>query len=471
MDQAAMFERINEQRDFLTDLSGELWETPELGLHEHESANLLRSELAVAGFAVESGVGGMPTAFVARYEGGDGPTIGILGEFDALPGLSQAVKAERDPVEPGGPGHGCGHNLLGVAGVGAAIALKKTIAGGDLSGTVVYYGCPAEETLVGKVFMSRAGAFDDLDAALTWHPGRYASPIMASTLAMNSVQYEFSGTSAHAAASPESGRSALDAVQLLNTGAEYMREHVPEEARVHYSIVNGGDAPNVVPESATVWYFVRAPERETVESIQDWLDDIADGAATMTRTECERRFLTGCHGVLPNETIGDLMYENMAMLESIPYTDEDREFAAELKETLAPETIEGQLADLPPEMLAEVDEHALYTDPLPAYDGGTIRSGSTDVGDVSRIAPLGQFWDATWPVGTNAHSWQAVAANGSFAPKAMIHAAKVLAGTVADLLSDPAALAAARDEFERTRDGDYESSLPDGLERPLELSE
>lgn len=468
MTKTAVIERVDERRDLLAGLAGELWETPELGLREHASSMLLREELGAAGFDVETGVGGMPTAFVARY-GGDGPAIGILGEFDALPGLSQTVNAERDPLEAGAPGHGCGHNLLGVAGVGAALALKEAMADGDLPGSVAYYGCPAEETLVGKVFMARAGVFDDLDAALTWHPGRYPSPFMASTLAMNSVRYEFSGTPAHAAASPESGRSALDAVQLLNTGVEYMREHVPERARIHYSIVDAGAAPNVVPESASVWYFVRAPRRETVDAVQEWLDDIAGAAATMTRTGCERRFLTGCHGVLPNETIGDLIDENIRDLDPVPYTDEDRAFAADLKETLSPETIEGQLADLPPDARAEVGEHALYTDPLPAYDAGTTRSGSTDVGDVSRIVPLGQFWGATWPVGTPAHSWQAVAANGSFATKGMVHAAKVLAATAVDLLTDPGALAAAREEFEAARDGEYESPLPDGIDRPPEL--
>ena len=467
MDKTTVFDRIDERRDRLTELAEKLWKTPELALYEYQSSKSLREELKSEGFETTTGIGGMPTAFTACYGDGD-PTIGILGEFDALPGLSQRVKATREPVEAGAPGHGCGHNLLGVAGVGAALALADAVDDG-LSGTVVYYGCPAEETLVGKVFMARDGVFNDLDAALTWHPGRYNSPFMASTLSMNSVTYEFSGQSAHAAASPESGRSALDAVQLLNTGVEYMREHVPDPVRVHYSIDDGGSAPNVVPERAAVWYFVRAPKRETVDAVQAWVDDIAEAAATMTRTECERQFRTGCHGVDANERLGELLADNMRELDPIPYTDEDRTFAAELKATLDPETIEGQLADLPSDVFREVNEYALYTEPLPAYDAGTTRSGSTDVGDVSQIAPLGQFWSATWPVGTNAHSWQAVAANGSFAPKGMLYAAKVLAGTAVDILTDSETLAAVRAEFESSGTT-YESPLPAELERPPELS-
>ncbi|MFH5800539.1 amidohydrolase [Haladaptatus sp. CMAA 1911] len=470
MESDAVVRRVEQQRGFLTDLSMDLWNRPELGLAEHESSDRLREALRAEGFEVTTDIGGMPTAFVARY-GDGGPTVGILGEFDALPGLSQEVAAEQKPIEEGKPGHGCGHNLLGVAGVGAAIALKDAIDDGELDGSVAYYGCPAEETLVGKVFMAREGVFDDLDAALTWHPGRYNSPFMSSTLSLNSVRYEFSGESAHAAASPESGRSALDAVQLCNTGVEYMREHVPDDARIHYSIVDGGDAPNVVPANATVWYFVRAPERETVEDIQTWLDDIAESAATMTRTDVEREFLTGCHGVLPNETIGEVMSERMEGLDAIPYTDDDRAFAADLKESLSRETIDGQLADLPSDVFEEVDSHALYTEPLPAYDAGTTRSGSTDVGDVSRIVPLGQFWGATWPVGTNAHSWQAVAANGSFASKGMVYAAKVLAGTAAELLSDPETLRAVREEFEENGGGGYETPLPESVASPPEPSD
>ena len=266
MQSEALFEAVEAERDRLYGLADRIWSTPELGLHEEESSAALADALADAGFDVETGIGGMPTAFRAEY-GTGGPRIGLLGEFDALPSLSQTVNAERDPVEDGAPGHGCGHNLFGTAGVGAAIAVKRAIESGDLDGTVVFLGCPAEETLVGKVFMARAGAFDDLDAALTWHPNDLSHPQLKSSNALDSIQYRFEGESAHAAAAPWAGRSALDAVELLNAGSEYMREHLSEESRLHYVITDGGEAPNVVPETAEVWYYVRAPTRREVEQI------------------------------------------------------------------------------------------------------------------------------------------------------------------------------------------------------------
>lgn len=470
MENAEPFDRVENQRDRIKGLARGIWERPELGMKEEHASRLLREALADEGFAVETGVGDLPTAFVASCGDGE-PTVGILGEFDALPGLSQRPTAERDPVEEGAPGHGCGHNLLGSAGVGAAIALKRALDAGDLDGTIKYFGCPAEETLVGKVYMARDGAFDGLDAAVTWHPGRYNSPFAASTLALDSVRFEFAGESAHAAVNPQGGRSALDAVQLMNTGVEYLREHVPDDARIHYSIADGGGAPNVVPASATVWYFVRGPNRDVVNHVRGWLEDIAEGAATMTRTAVEREFLTGCYDVLPNETITAVIRQNMADLGGFDYTGEERALAADLKATLDEDNISGQLSDLPPDVRVEVNEHALYTEPLDAYDAGTVRMGSTDVGDVSWIAPLGQFWAATWPVGTPAHTWQATAANGSFGVRAAVYAAKILAGTVADLLTDDELLAAVRTEFDRATAGrEYESPLPSEVEPPFDLT-
>jgi aminobenzoyl-glutamate utilization protein B len=293
MTKDTIHERIEERRTDLVSLTRELWENPELGLQETESADLLATRLADEGFTVNRGVGGMPTAFVASY-GTEGPTIGILGEYDALPGLSQKSVARKEPVDEGAPGHGCGHNLFGVGSLGAAIAVKEAIERDDVDGTIRYYGCPAEETLVGKVYMARAGVFDGLDAALTWHPSHVSAPWKARSLAMNSIEYSFSGQSAHAADSPESGRSALDAVELMNTGVEFMREHIIDDARIHYSITDGGGAPNVVPAEASVWYFVRAPSRKGVDRITDWLDEVAEGATLMSQTTVDRRFLTGC---------------------------------------------------------------------------------------------------------------------------------------------------------------------------------
>ena len=333
MSKDTVHERIEDRRTELVALTRDIWENPELGLQETDSAELLADALAAEGFTVDRGVGGMETAFVASY-GTGGPAIGILGEYDALPGLSQKSVARREPVEEGAPGHGCGHNLFGVGSLGAAVAIREAIERGDLDGTIRYYGCPAEETLVGKVYLARAGAFDDLDAALTWHPSQVSAPWKSRSLAMNSIEYTFRGQSAHAADSPESGRSALDAVELMNTGAEFMREHVTDDARLHYSITNGGGAPNVVPAEASVWYFVRAPTRAQVDRITDWLDDVAEGATLMSQTTVERRFLTGCYDYIANDVLSDALLANMRELGSIPYTDEDREFAAELRDTL-----------------------------------------------------------------------------------------------------------------------------------------
>ncbi|MFB6191822.1 MAG: amidohydrolase [Haloarculaceae archaeon] len=470
MQKDALFGAVEAERERLYELADRIWETPELGLHEEESSAALADALADAGFDVERGIGGMPTAFRAEY-GDGGPRIGLLGEFDALPSLSQAVSAERDPIEAGAPGHGCGHNLFGTAGVGAAIAVARAIDAGDADGTVVFLGCPAEETLVGKVFMARAGAFDDLDAALTWHPSDLSHPQLKSSNALDSVQYRFEGESAHAAAAPWAGRSALDAVELLNAGSEYMREHLSEESRLHYVITDGGEAPNVVPETAAVWYYVRAPTRREVERITDWLDDVAGAAATMTRTALDRRYVTGCYQFLPNETLTDLLMENMRAAGQIEYTDEDRAFAADLKETVAEDDVEATVGTAPEDRREAVREASLYAEPFEPTGAGETSAGSTEVGDVSWITPTAQFRAATWAVGTPAHTWQAVAANGSFGRKGMLFAAKVLAGATADLLSDPETVAAAREEFETATEGRaYETPLPGGTEPPFDVT-
>lgn len=469
MTKTTLLERIDDDRDELAALTRTLWENPELGLQETEAAALLTDRLAAAGFEVDTGVGGMPTAFVASYGTGS-PRIGILGEYDALPGLSQTVSAHREPVESGAPGHGCGHNLFGVGSLGAALAVKEAIADGHLDGTVRYYGCPAEETLVGKVYMARDGAFDDLDAALTWHPSHLSAPFKARTLAMNSLVYEFEGRSAHAADSPESGRSALDGVELMNTGVEFMREHVSDDARLHYTILDGGGAPNVVPSSASVWYFVRAPTRGDVERITAWLDDVAAGAALMTQTSFDRRFLTGCYDYLANDVLSDLLLENMRALGAIEYSASDRAFAAELRETVSDETVANRLRRLPDGPREEAATRSLYSDPLESFDDGTVLNGSTDVGDVSWLTPVAQFWGAAWPVGTPSHSWQAVAANGDFGAKAAVYAAKVLGATAFDLLDDPSLVTAADDELRRTRPHRYETPLPADAEPPFDIA-
>jgi aminobenzoyl-glutamate utilization protein B len=460
-----VFETVERERERLAELAREIWDTPELALEEEESSRTLREALAAEGFDVETGIGGMPTAFTATYGQGE-PRVGILGEFDALPGLSQHVSAEREAIEPGGPGHGCGHNLFGVACLGAAVAVKRAIDRGEVSGTVVYYGCPAEETLVGKVYMAREGAFDDLDAALTWHPGDLNQPTRGSTFALDSIRFEFQGVSAHAAVSPESGRSALDAVQVANTGVEYMREHLPEEARIHYSIPDGGDAPNVVPAEASVWYYVRAPSRPEVERISDWLRDVAAGAARMTRTDVEERYITGCYDYQANEAVTDVLWEVMGEVGTLEWNAGQEALARELQETLEPEAVARRVERLPGEHAERAEGRALYGAPVPDERAGTS-AGSTEVGDVSYVTPTAQFTAATWPLGTPLHTWQAVAANGDFGVEGMVYAAKVLGGTAVRLLAEPAVLDRAREEFEELPA--YESPLPEDATPPFDL--
>ncbi|HET9016540.1 MAG TPA: amidohydrolase, partial [Thermomicrobiaceae bacterium] len=293
-----LVEWLEERQHRFTAISDEIWAKPQVALAETEACGLQTSELAADGFAITPNVGGMPTAFMAEWGQGK-PVIGFLGEYDALPGLSQKSQATQEPMVPEAPGHGCGHNLLGTGAMAAAMAIKAWLQAEGRSGTVRYYGCPAEETLVGKVFMAKAGVFDDLDAAITWHPSSSPSISRGSSLAMDNLKFRFSGRTAHAAAHPEQGRSALDAVELTNIGVNFLREHVIEQARIHYVITDGGGAPNVVPDRAEVWYFVRAPERDQVEAITARVRKIAQGAALMTETTLDERYQCGCYNVLP----------------------------------------------------------------------------------------------------------------------------------------------------------------------------
>lgn len=465
MNEETLCSAVDAEADRLRELARQIWETPEVALSEDESSRHLSAELEREGFDVERGIGGLPTAFVARYGTGS-PTIGVLGEYDALPGLSQAAKPEREPIREGSPGHGCGHNLHGVGALGGAIAAKRAIDGG-LEGTIVYCGCPAEETLVGKPYMARAGAFDDLDAALAWHPSDLSRVRLETANALDSVEYVFEGKAAHAAAAPETGRSALDAVQLLNTGVEYLREHIPDDALLHYVITDGGDAPNVVPARAAVKYFVRAPTRSSVERLSARLDDVAEGAARMTQTEVTRRFITGCHSYRPNRTLGSEVWNTMQRVGSIDYTDADREFASELQDTVDRDTFESQLSSYPDDVIERIRGRHLYSEPVEPFDQGDHSNGTADLGEVCRITPTVQFRGATWPVGTPIHTWQAVAANGDFATKGVSFAAKVFAGTVYRLLTDPKILDEAWSEHEdRAGDREYTCSVPPDVDPP-----
>ncbi|HLW60772.1 MAG TPA: amidohydrolase [bacterium] len=462
---------VQEQSPLFAELSDRIWETPELGLHEAKSSAALADALEAAGFSVQRGVAGMPTAFVAAY--GDGrPTVALLGEFDALPGLSQARGAtEPRPLIPQGPGHGCGHNLLGTAAAAAAMAVRHAIRRGELRGKVVFYGCPAEETLVGKVFMVKAGLFDDVDCALTWHPGSINRVMVEHLTAMNSARFTFSGVPSHAAATPEDGRSALDAVELMNVGANFLREHVHSSTRIHYVVTDGGQAPNVVPARAQVWYYVRAPHRAQVDEVYHRLLDIARGACLMTGTAHEVRLIAGCYDTLANEALGDVLHGNLEAIGAPQFTAEEKALARQLQATFAPGALPkavqdlrrwgvsvGQPGDAGTDLFEGIAPHSGY---------GELVGGSTDVGDVSYVVPTAQVRTVTAPLGMPSHSWQNVVSVGSsIGRKGMLFAAQVLAASACDLLHQPELIARAREEFRlATTDDPYVSPVRD-LERP-----
>ncbi len=453
--------------DELVAVAREVWALAEVGLKETRSAEALIELCRKHGFTVEAGVAGMPTAFVAAYGSGH-PVIGLLGEYDALPGLSQKAAPVKEPLDPGRPGHGCGHNLLGAGALGAAIALKEAMAHHKLPGTVRFYGCPAEETLVGKVFMVRDGLFKEVDAAITWHPGSTNSLWAGSALAMNSAKFTFHGRSSHAAGDPQSGRSALDAVELMNIGANYLREHVVQEARLHYVITKGGGEPNIVPPLAEVWYYVRAPKRKQVDEIFERLKKVADGAATMTETAYDIEFLTGCYNTLHNDVVGDILFERLSQVGGPPFDPEDEAFAravvagypaGQMESTYEWYRDRGQ----------DMDGKVLHDGVMPPLDKGKVSAGSTDVGDVSYVTPTAQLTTACAPLGAPGHSWQVTAASGmSIGFKGMLVAAKVMGLAALDLLTKPDLLAKAREEFaEKTKSSPYVTPLPPGSKPPL----
>lgn len=467
MDKQQLIKWADEEDEMLRSLARDIWENPELGLLEERTATTLIETLErEGGFDIEKGIGGMPTAFVATYGSGD-PKIGILGEFDALPGLSQKVEAERSPVEEGAPGHGCGHNLYGVGSLGGAIVVKRAIEEGLIDGTIRYYGCPSEEDLVGKVYMARDGVFDDLDAALDWHPGELTTPVSQTSLVVNNLLFTFNGREAHGAAAPEKGRSTLDAAQLMNMGIEFLREHVPDGERINYSIIGNNPAPNVVPDETKVWMLARMPDKEDLDEVRERIYAIAEGAAMMTQTEVDIEFLTGCYNLLPNSRINNVIHQNMTEVGPIEFSDEERAFAGELKETTEDPT--PRYGDYMPEGSEEAN---IYSEILEPIGEDELMPGGTDVGDVSWITPTGRFTATTWPVGVSPHTWQAVAANGSFALKTPTFVAKVMAGTAYDLMQDQTIIEEATDEFEKAKgEREYENQLPADAEPPFKLRE
>ncbi len=465
---------IDKNQGKFTDISQQIWRWAEIGYQETKSADLLAGVLEEAGFSVERGIADIPTAFVASYRKG-APVIAILGEYDALPGLSQDTVSHYQPLEDGGHGHGCGHNLLGAASLAAVMAVKEAIQAGVVKGTIQYYGCPAEENGSGKAFMVKAGVFDGVDLSLTWHPSSLNGSNLVNYLANYKVKFKFKGISAHAAANPYTGRSALDAVELMNVGANYLREHIIPEARIHYAILNsGGIAPNVVQSEAETLYLVRAPKVDQLNDVYERVKDIARGAALMTGTELEIKFHAGASNLLLNDTIVDVLIEKMKQVGPPKFSPQEKKFAQEIRSTF-PDGVDslGSYAKMlngdADELKARYKGVALFEDILPPAKKNLAMPGSTDVGDVSWVTPTGQFNAACYTLDTPGHSWQLVAQSGmSIGNKGMIYAAKVLALSASEFMTNSDVLQVAKKEFETKREGNpFISPIPEGASPPI----
>jgi len=444
----------------LVELADAIWAHPETALEEHASAAAQRAVLARHGFAIEAGVAGLETAFVARRSiGAGGPAIGLLGELDALPGLSQDRVPYRAPLVEDGPGHGCGHNLLGAGSLGAAVLAADLAEARGIALDVAYFGCPAEEIGLGKVVMAREGCFDGLDAALCWHPSDFSMPWDGSALALDAIAFRFAGRTAHAAEDPHNGRSALDAVELMNVGVNYLREHIPPGARIHYTIRHGGGAPNVVPDRAISDYLLRAASREEVDRLRDRVFDCARGAALMTGTTVAWRLDGACASVLPNDAISAVLLESLRAAGPPAFDEDDRAFARAIRDTLPPGQIDAALraAHAPPDL----HDRPLHERIDAPFRPGRVLMVSTDVGDVSWCVPTSQLWIAAMPIGTPGHSWQLTASVGSpIGHKGMLALAAALATGTLVLACDGRRLGEARAEFERrTADRRYRTPL------------
>ena len=436
-DSQPVLPRVRPHAQTVAIVADQLWERAELGYLEQHSSALLQQTLEAAGFDVNAGIGGIPTAFTASFGSGE-PVIGIMGEFDALPGISQAALPFAQPIEGKPSGHACGHNLFGAGSLGAALAVKDWLQQTGQGGTVRFYGTPAEEGGSGKVYLVRAGAFDDVDVALHWHPGDENSASPSSTLANKSAKFRFSGVSSHAAAGPERGRSALDAIEAMNFMVNLLREHVPEETRIHYVITEGGIAPNVVPNFAESFYYVRHPNAGVLATLWDRVIDAAEAAALGTGTTLEYEIIHGNHSVLPNEVLAKRVYDHLLALGGPQYDEADQRFAHEIAKTLPGGRYEpGSETIVEPFIVKQ-------------------SKGSTDVGDVSWNVPTVGLSTTTFVPGTGLHTWQAVATGGTpLAHKGTLLAAEVLAATAIDLLSQPDLVAAATAEFNDRRGPDF----------------
>ncbi|MFM8587033.1 MAG: amidohydrolase [Bacteroidota bacterium] len=442
----AVLNSIGKQEKELISLSDQVWSFAEIAMKEHQSAKVLSAYAEQKGFKVTRNIADIPTAFIAEYGSGK-PIIGILGEFDALPGLSQKAIPSKEALNAGAAGHGCGHNMFGAASLGAAVAVKELIASGKLKGTVRFYGTPAEEDLAGKVYMARAGVFNDLDVCLDWHPDYENKANMQSTQAIVSYTVKFKGKSAHAAADPWNGKSALDAAELFNIGMNFMREHVKPSVRIHYVYKQAGNVPNVIPDEASVWIWIRDSKRSGVAEVEERMKEVAKGAAQMTRTEVSFEMENGLYELLVNETGAKTLHKNMQIVGPVTYTEEEKKFADQIMKAYGAESlgIDGSIKPL----------EETKADPS---------GGSTDVGDISYIVPEITLNAATAPYKSPWHSWVVVACGGmSIGHKGMLFAAKSLGTTMVDLFENESLRKEIRAEFEKRKGNEvWKAMLPDG---------
>jgi len=439
---------VDAQADKIVGLADAIWGFAEVGYQETQSSATLQDHLKNNGFTIETGVAGIPTAFVATAGKGK-PEIAILAEFDALPGLSQAALAERSPITEGGAGHACGHHMFGAASTGAGVALARWLKQNDRTGTIRVIGTPAEEGGSGKVYLARAGVFANTDTVMHWHPGDNNNASASSSNSNKSGRFRFYGRAAHAASAPDKGRSALDGVEAMNYMVNLMREHVPDEARIHYVITHGGEAPNIVPEFAEVYYYVRHPQAARVVQLFERVVKAAEGAASGTGTRMDYEVMHGNYPLLPNETLGRMVHKKMQQIGGFDYNADERRFATTIRKTLIK-------PNLPIGSQRNVQAFAM---------GHGM--GSTDVGDVSWLVPTVGFSTATWVPGTPAHSWQAVAAGGmSIGHKGTLMAAKVLAATGQELFSNQNIINAAQIELKRRQGKDFKYAALLGDRKP-----
>ncbi|HHT15383.1 MAG TPA: amidohydrolase [Clostridiales bacterium] len=469
---------IDQNAQKLTEVSHKIWGYAELSLKEHLSAKALMDILQAEGFAIESNLCGMETAFLGSFGQGR-PIIGILGEFDALAGLSQkATSIKKEPLVPGGNGHGCGHNMLGAGSLGAAIAVKEYLKNSGKEGTVIYYGCPGEESVGSKSYFARDKVWENLDAALTWHPSCVNEVQGWSSLSCIQHIYTFHGTSSHAAAAPEKGRSALDAVELMNIGIQFLREHMPDTARIHYAIIDtGGESPNVVQPQASVVYMVRDHQVHEALQLQKRVDAIAQGAALMTGTKVSIQFKDALSNTVLNDTLSKVMNDCLQGLEPIQYTEDEIDFAKSLIASLehpptgTPGTLSKHFPDIKKwvEEVSDSGKMPLNTFYMPYKQISYVMPGSTDVGDVSWQTPTAQANIVCYPAHTPGHSWQIVSCGASsIGDKGMIQAAKLLASTAITLFEKPELLAKAKKEFDQTLKGKYVCPVPeDAVPKPV----